>query len=58
LVGEQEDSLQTEFAVAKVEQILKRWPKEVEDHGVVVALCAEPPDKRDTNTAGEGLVDL
>jgi hypothetical protein len=57
LVGEQEDGLEGEFAVAEVEEILEGGAEEVEDHGVVVALGAEPPDEGNTDAASERLVD-
>jgi hypothetical protein len=57
LIGEQEDGLQRELAVAEVEEIFQRGTKQIEDHGVVVALGTEPAHERDTNTAGKGLVD-
>lgn len=56
LVCKKQDGLQTELAVAKVEEILKGGPKEVHDHGIVVTLGSEPSDKRHTNTARESLV--
>jgi hypothetical protein len=58
LVCEEQDSLETEFAVAKVEEVLKGGAKEVHDHRVVIAFGAEPPDKGHTDAACEGLVDL
>ena len=57
LVGEQEDGLEGEFAVAEVEEILEGGTEEVEDHGVVVTLGAEPPDEGNTDAASERLVD-
>jgi hypothetical protein len=57
LVGEQEDGLEGEFAVAEVEEILKGGAEEVEDHGVVVTLGAEPSDERNADAASERLVD-
>lgn len=56
LIGEEEDGLQGEFAVAEVEKILETGAEEIEDHGIVVTLGAEPADKGDSNTAGERLV--
>ncbi len=58
LIGQKQDSLEGELAVAEVEQVLERGPEKVNDHGVVVAFCPEPTDKRDTNTTGKGLVYL
>jgi hypothetical protein len=57
LVGEQEDGLEGEFAVAEVEEILERGAEKVEDHGVVVTLGAEPSDERNADAASERLVD-
>jgi hypothetical protein len=57
LVGEEEDGLQRELAVAEVEQVFQAGAEEIEDHGVVVALGAKPADKRDADAAGERLVD-
>lgn len=57
LIGEQEDGLEGEFAVAEVEEILEGGSKEVEDHGVVVTLGAEPSDERNADAASERLVD-
>jgi hypothetical protein len=56
LVGEQEDRLEGEFAVAKVEEIFQAGSEEVKNHGIVVALGAEPTDKWNANSSGEGLV--
>jgi len=58
LVSEQEHSLEAELAVAEVEQVLKGRAEQVKHHGVVVALCAEPPDEWNADTASEGLVNL
>lgn len=58
LIGEQEDSLEGEFAVAKVEEVFERGTKEIKNHGVVVTFGAEPPHERDADTAGEVLVNL
>jgi hypothetical protein len=58
LIGKEQDGLQRELAVAEVEQVLKRGTKEIEDHGVVVALSAEPSDERHSDTTSEGLVDF
>ena len=58
MVSKEKDGLETEFAVAKVEEVLKRRTEEVEDHGIVVAFCPEPPDEGNTDTSGKGLVDL
>jgi hypothetical protein len=57
LVGQEQDGLEREFAVAEVEEILERRAQKVQDHGVVVAFCAEPSYKGNADTAGEGFVD-
>lgn len=58
LVSKKEDGLEAEFAVAKIEKVLEGRTKEIDDHRIVVALSAEPPDEGNTNTSCEGLVDL
>ena len=55
LVGEQEDGLEGELAVAEVEEILEGGAEEVEDHGVVVTLGAEPSDERNADAASKRL---
>jgi hypothetical protein len=57
LIGEEQDGLQGEFAVAEVEEVLERGAEQVQDHGIVVALGTEPAHEGDTDTASEGLVD-
>lgn len=57
LVGEQEDGLKRELAVAEVEQVFEGRPEEIKNHGVVVALGAEPANEGDANTTRKGLVD-
>ena len=57
LVGQQEDGLEGEFAVAEVEEIFEGGAEQVEDHGVVVALGAEPSHEGNADAAGEGFVD-
>ena len=57
LIGQKEDSLEGKLAVAEVEKIFERWAEKVENHGVVITLCAEPADKGNTDTAGKRLVD-
>lgn len=56
LIRQQEDSLERELAVAKVEQILKTGAEKVQNHSIVVALSSEPTDKGNTDTTGERLV--
>jgi hypothetical protein len=57
LICEEEDSLQGEFAVAEVEEILQTGAEEIENHGIVIALGTEPANEGDTDTTSEGLVD-
>ena len=57
LVSQEEDGLQGELAVAEVEEILQAGAEQVEDHGIVVTLGAEPADEGDTDTTSKGLVD-
>jgi hypothetical protein len=57
LIGQEKDGLQRELAVAEVEKILERRTEEIENHGVVVTLGAEPADEGDTDTTGKRLVD-
>lgn len=58
MIGKEEDGLEAEFPMAEVKQILERWTEEIDDHGVVVALGAIPPNERNADAASEGLVDL
>lgn len=58
LISKQEDGLETELAVAEVEEVLERGAEEIDDHGVVVAFGPKPADEGDANTTSEGLVDL
>jgi hypothetical protein len=57
LVGQKEDGLEGELAVAEVEQVFQARTEEVEDHSVVVTFGAEPADKGDPDAASEGFVD-
>jgi hypothetical protein len=58
LVGEKQHSLESELAVAEVEQVLERGAEEVHYHRVVVALNSEPAHEGDTDSTGESLVNL
>ena len=58
LVSQQQDGLQRKLSVAEVEKIFERWAKEIEDHCVVVALGAEPPNERNANATSKSLIDL
>lgn len=57
LIGQEEDGLEGELAVAEVEEILERRTEEIKDHSVVVTLSAEPADEGNTDTTGKRLVD-
>ena len=57
LVGKEKHGLKRELAVAEVEEVLERWTEQIEHHGIVVTLCAEPSYERDADAAGEGFVD-
>jgi len=56
LIGEEQDGLQGELAVAEVEQVLQAGTEKVENHGIVVTLGAEPSYEGDTDTTGQRLV--
>jgi len=58
LIGEEENSLETEFAVAKIEKILKRGTEQVENHGVVVTFRTIPANEGNADTTCKGLVDF
>lgn len=57
LIGQEENGLERELAVAKIEQILQAGAKEVQNHGIVIALGTEPTNEGNANTTSEGLVD-
>lgn len=57
LVGEQQNGLQRELAVAEVKEILQTGTQQVKNHSIVVALGSEPADERNTDAASERLVD-
>jgi hypothetical protein len=57
LVGQQQHRLQRKLAVAEVEEVFQGRAEQVQDHGVVVALGAEPTHERDADATGERLVD-
>mmetsp|Transcript_39474 Transcript_39474/g.118192 ORF Transcript_39474/g.118192 Transcript_39474/m.118192 type:complete len:278 (+) Transcript_39474:153-986(+) len=58
LVRKHQHRLEAEFAVAEAEQVLQGWPKQVNDHDVVVALNPIPVNIGNSNTACEDLVEL
>ena len=57
LVGEEQNRLQGELAVAEVEEVLQAGPEEVENHGIVVTFRTKPADERNSDATGERLVD-
>lgn len=57
LVSQQQDRLERKFAVAKVEQVLKRGAEQIEDHGVVVTFCAIPANEGNADAASKTFVD-
>lgn len=56
LIGEKEDRLQRELAVAEVEEVFQAGPEQIEDHGVVITFGAEPAYEGDTDAASQRLV--
>ena len=58
LICQQEDSLETKLAVAKVEEIFQRRAEKIKNHGIVVAFGSKPSNEGHTNTTSESLVDL
>jgi hypothetical protein len=57
LIGKEEDSLQRELAVAKVEEIFQTGPKQVQNHGIVVTFSSKPANEGNPNTSGQRFVD-
>ena len=57
LVGEEQDSLQGELAIAEVEKILQARSEKIKNHGIVVTFGTKPADKGDADTSRKGLVD-
>ena len=57
LVGQEQNGLERELAVAEVEQVFQAGAEKIQNHGVVVALRSEPANKGDTDTASKRLVD-
>lgn len=56
MIGKQKNRLQGELTVAEVEEVFQAGSEQVEDHCIVVTLGSEPPDVRNTDTAGKGLI--
>ena len=57
LIGQEQNSLQGEFSVAKVEEIFQTRAEKVDNHGIIIALGTEPTDEGNADTTSEGLVD-
>lgn len=57
LIGEEEHRLQRELAVAEVKEIFQAGSEQVEHHGVVITLGAEPTHEGDADAASQRLVD-
>jgi hypothetical protein len=57
LIGEKQDRLQRELAVAEVEKILQTRAQQIDDHGIVVTFGAKPANERNADTTRERLVD-
>jgi hypothetical protein len=58
LICKEQDGLETELPVAEVEEVLEWWAKEIENHGVVIALSAKSSDERDADITGKGYLGL
>ena len=56
MVSEEKNCFQREFAIAKVEKVFERGPKQVNDHGIIITFGPEPTYERDSDTSCEGLV--
>ena len=50
--------MRAELPVAEVEKVFKRWAQVVEDHCVIVASSAKPPNEGYADTASQRLVGL
>ena len=58
LVCQKQNSLETEFAVAEVEEVFERRTEEIDYHCVVVAFRSKPADERNADATRKGLVDF
>jgi hypothetical protein len=58
LICEEENGLEAECPVTKVEEVLEGGAEEVKHHGIVITLGAEPSDNWHTYAAGKDFVDL
>ena len=50
LICQEKNGLQGEPAIAEVEEILQGGAKQVQNHGIILTLGADPTDERDTYT--------
>jgi hypothetical protein len=57
LIGKEEDSLQRELAVAKVEEVFQTGAKQVQDHGIVVTFSSKPANEGNPNATSQRFVD-
>jgi hypothetical protein len=57
LIGEKQDGLERELAVAEVEEILQTRTEKIDNHGIVVTFGTEPANEGNAHTTGERLVD-
>ena len=57
LIGKEEDGLQREFAVAKVEEIFQTGSKQVQNHGIVVTFSSKPANEGNPNSSGQRFID-
>ena len=58
MVRQKQHGFERKLALAEVEQVFEGRAEQIDDHGVVVALSAEPPHEGYADTAREGLKDL
>ena len=56
LIRQEQDSLQREFAVAKIEQVLQAGAEKIKYHSIVITLCPEPANERNSDSSSERLV--
>ena len=57
LVGEEQDRLEGELAMAQFEQVFERGAEQIDDHHIVVALLARPDHPRHARSTHQRLVD-
>jgi hypothetical protein len=55
LVRQEQNCLEAELSVVKVEEVFKGRAEEGENHSVVITFGAKPSDEGKADTAGEGL---